>query len=125
MNLSRYRHALLPIGLVLSMATTRVGATETKSHVDDPLIADTESATCEVLKSAIVAQRKLPLDTPDKYQWFCDFAAPSDNQYLRIVALRAGRCDAASCLMGWFAVMRQSSVVLQWDVGNNRIVPLD
>jgi hypothetical protein len=54
------------MGLVLSMATTRVGATETKSHVDDPLIANTEDAACEILKSAVVAQRKLPLDTPEK-----------------------------------------------------------
>jgi hypothetical protein len=89
-----------------------------------PLVADTEQAACEVLKAAVVRQRHLPADTPSVWKWYCDFSTIEDK-YLRIVALRAGRCDAFSCLMGWFAVMRRSTVVLGWDLNQDRVVPLD
>lgn len=111
--------------LIVAWASTIVRAATPQVGIYVPLVADTEDATCEVLKKTVVSQRHLPDDTPTQYKWFCDFSV-TQNEYMRIVALRAGRCEAyASCLMGWFAVMRRSTVVLQWDVGNDRIVPLD
>lgn len=88
-----------------------------------PLIEDTEEAACGVLKRTIVRQRNLPTETPTKWEWYCEFSS-IENALVRIVALRAGHCDAASCLMGWFAVMRRSSVVLEYDVGEERIVAM-
>ena len=117
--MNRLRVLCLTLGLAL---TTRAGAGVQMSN--PPVVEDTESAACEVLKRAVVKQRHLPRDTPTKWRWFCDFSVDS-NDYVRIVALRAGRCEAYSCLMGWFAVMRRSSVVLGYDVGEDRIVPLD
>jgi hypothetical protein len=89
-----------------------------------PIMEDTEAVACQILKSAVVRQHHLPADTPLKWKWYCEFST-SSNDLVRVVALRAGRCDAYSCLMGWFAVMRRSSLVLQYDVGENRIVEMD
>ena len=109
--------------LSLGLALTARAATSVQWS-NPPVIEDTESAACEVLKQAVVKQRHLPADAPTKWRWFCDFSDASDD-HVRIVALRAGRCDAYSCLMGWFAVMRRSSVVLGYDGAEDRIVPLD
>jgi hypothetical protein len=110
--------------LVLSLFVFAPSSAWTQSSIASPVIEDTEEAACNVLKITVVRQSRLPPDTPDSYEWYCDFSTAS-HEYLRIVALRAGHCEAASCLLGWFAVMRGSEVVLQWDVGNGRIVALD
>jgi hypothetical protein len=88
-----------------------------------PLVPDTEEATCEILKATVVKQHHLPADTPQNWNWYCDFST-EEYPYLRLVALRAKECDAFSCLMGWFAVMRRSTVVLEWDLAEDRLVPL-
>jgi len=95
-----------------------------KLGMNSRVVVDSEDAACEVLKAAVVRQQHLSADTPKKWQWFCDFTV-TKNDYLRIIGLRAGRCNAASCLIGWYAVMRRSTVVLEYDVAEDRVVPLD
>jgi hypothetical protein len=91
---------------------------------DSPLIEDSEAAACDVVKMTI-AELRLSTKKPDP-EWYCDFAE-EDNEYLRIVALRSHgseKAGAYSNLIGWFAVARQSQVVLEWDLGNDRLVAL-
>ncbi len=119
--------AILGATMALLACAGIAGADPAKTrhiHIEDALILDTEEASCEVLKAAVVKQWHLPADTPKKWQWYCE-ADTIKHDYMRIMALRAGKCEAYSCLLGWFAVMRQSTVVLQFDVGNLRVVPLD
>ena len=91
-------------------------------------IPDTEDAACQVLKAHVAHISDMVSPHPD---WYCDFSN-IENEYLRIVALRGVRRDVPpeergmySNLMGWYAVMRRSNAVLLWDVGEDRIVPLD
>jgi hypothetical protein len=93
---------------------------------ETPLIDDTPEAACDVLKQRI-AELSLPDGKPDRY-WFCDFTTIEDP-YVRIVALRSSqpRTDGAtiySNLIGWFAVARRSTLVLEWDVGEERLIPI-
>jgi len=118
------RHCiLLVVALVLASPLASLAADATAANSHEPLVADTENAACDVLKRVVATQRDLPQNT-NQHDWYCDFSN-TQNAYLRIVGLHARKCDAASCLLGWFAVMRRSSVVLRWDLANDRIVPLD
>jgi hypothetical protein len=63
----------------------------------------------------------------DRY-WFCDFTTIK-NEYVRIIGLRssAPRTDGAtiySNLLGWYGVARRSHVVVQWDVNEDRLIPI-
>lgn len=92
----------------------------------EPVVEDSESAACDVLKSRIA---ELYMDTKkvDPY-WFCE-GTVTENEYIRILALRSNfpRMEEGaiySNLLGWFAVARRSSLVLEWDVGEDRLVPM-
>ena len=122
MNVTQLLRKLLLITLCLSVTEVCDAGETFKNSWDAPLIADTEDAACNVLKEAVAKQLHLSANTPLERHWFCDFAR--DNQYFRIVALRVGDCDAPSCLLGWYAVMRRSPAVLEWDVAEERLVPL-
>jgi hypothetical protein len=123
MNHRRYG-ATSVTGCLALWGSSVVIAGQPRLGIDNPRVPDTDEAACTILKKVVVKQRHLPPNTPTEYQWYCDVTT-TKNEYMRIIGLRAGKCDAASCLMGWFAVMRRSAVVLQYDVGNDRVVPLD
>ena len=90
---------------------------------DSPIIEDTPKAACIVLKRAVATLYGLPESGPPELGWFCDVTSEK-NDYVYIIALRSNRPPPYSNLMGWFAVMRRSDVVLGFDVAESRIVPL-
>ena len=89
-----------------------------------PLVEDTPDAACEILK-ARVAELLIANARPD-HTWYCEKGA--EQKYLYILALRTSRApdadEAATNLIGWYAVARRSNVVLQWDVATDRLVAL-
>ncbi len=90
-----------------------------------PLVKDTPEAACDVLKKHMAAVMALPDNEPDKH-WFCDFSS-EHNEYLYIIGLRydPGEAGGSVPLVGWFAVARRSTLVIQYDVAEQRLVPID
>jgi hypothetical protein len=88
-----------------------------------PLVDDTHDAACGVLKKHIIALRKLD-EQLVMSKWFCDFSIPEDT-HMYVVALHSDRPAPYSSLIGWYAVMRRSDVVLGYDVAEDRVVSLE
>ena len=102
------------------------GVQQSQLFSSDAIVEDSEKAACEVLKTRS-AELYMETKKPDRY-WFCDFTTQKSN-YVRVVGLRssAPRNDGAtvySNLLGWFAVARRSHVVMQWDLNEDRLIPI-
>jgi hypothetical protein len=109
--------------LVLSL----IASSALASAEEFAVIEDTPEAACEVLKQAIAGSHRLP--KPDKY-WYCDNAEAT--KYVYTMALRSSepRTDLPegavySNLMGWYAVARRSPLALEWDINEDRLLPLE
>jgi hypothetical protein len=89
-----------------------------------PLVEDTPEAACEVLQHRMAVVMALPHNEPDKH-WFCDFTT-EHNDYLYIIGLRSEPSGPGGSvpLIGWFAVARRSTLVVQVDVAEGRLVPI-
>ncbi len=89
-----------------------------------PLIEDTPEAACEVLQHRMAVVMALPHNEPDKH-WFCDFTT-EHNDYLYIIGLRSEPSGPGGSvpLIGWFAVARRSTLVVQVDFAEGRLVPI-
>jgi hypothetical protein len=81
-------------------------------------------AACRVLQKAVSDRENLPDTGPPGVGWFCDFA-PSKDPALYVIALRSGRPQPYSNLMGWYAVTRATGIISRWDVTKQRAFPLD
>lgn len=99
-------------------------ASSALANSDVPLIDDTPAAACEVLKRHMAVVMDLPHHQPDQH-WFCDHST-EQNEYLYIIGLRYNPSGPSPTvpLIGWFAVARKSSVVLQLDVAEGRLTPI-
>ncbi len=89
-----------------------------------PLVEDTPQAACDVLQHRMAVVMALPHNEPDK-RWFCDFTN-IENQYLYIIGLRYAPSEPAGSvpLIGWFAVARRSTLVVQLDIAEDRLIPI-
>ena len=123
----RRSSSLMIIGILLAGYLPLQAVQQIPLLSSDAIVEDSEKAACEVLKTRF-AELYMENKKPDRY-WFCDFTTQKSN-YVRIIGLRssAPRNDGAtiySNLMGWFAVARRSHVVLQWDLNEDRLIPID
>lgn len=96
---------------------------------DIPVVDDTPDAACEVLMDHMAIVECLPEGRPFA-RWFCDFSETKD-EYFYVIALRTAPTDedlakgfGHSSLVGWFGVARRSTLVVQWDVAWDRMIPL-
>ena len=89
-------------------------------------------AACEVLKVNMAKVEGLPGGKPFP-RWFCDGPSAPDNQLVYIFGLRtapdprdlaAGDKLGYSQLVGWFAVARKSSLVFEYDINEQRLIPI-
>ena len=89
-----------------------------------PFVEDTPEAACDVLQHRMAVVMALPHNEPDKH-WFCDFTA-EHNDYLYIIGLRSEPSGpgGSAPLIGWFAVARRSTLVVQVDVAEGRLIPI-
>lgn len=104
-----------------------LGTSLSVSAQETPIIEDTPAAACEILKNHMAKIMQLPGAKPHR-RWFCDFTS-TENEFLYIIGLRSdpsieGHASATVPLIGWFAVARRSTVVLQFDIVENRVVPI-
>ena len=111
-------HFLLTIFLAV-LASTAIAE-------EAPLVDDTPEAACKVLQEKI-ATLSLPSGKPDKL-WFCDHSTIK-NEYFYFMALRSMQVrgvpdEIHSNLIGWFGVARRSNIVLEWDIGEDRLVKI-
>ena len=90
-----------------------------------PLVEDSFQAACETLKTELakVNQR----DTPDRY-WFCEEANGQDR-FIVTMALRSSEPNPdgtfpPSNLIGWYAVARRSPIAFEFDINEDRLLPL-
>ena len=91
---------------------------------EPPLVDDTPETACSVLKRHMAALMHVS-PAAVSTDWWCDVSNVRDN-YLYIIQLRSKPREALGTapLIGTFAVARRSSVVLQYDVANDRLVPI-
>jgi hypothetical protein len=114
----------LPSVLLASVcATALVHAQDART----PIVEDSEDAACLILKNHMAKLIGLPRGKPYS-GWYCDGSTLSDNHFF-IMALRAKDPtrppgEIYSGLVGWFAVARRSNVVLEYDVAEDRVVPI-
>ena len=89
-----------------------------------PLVEDTPQAACEVLQHRMAVVMALRHNEPDKH-WFCDFTT-IDNPYLYIIGLRYAPSEPGGSvpLIGWFAVARRSTLVVEVDIAEDRLIPI-
>src|ERR1700675_3136414 len=92
-----------------------------------PMVEDSEDAACLILKNHMAKVIGLPGGKPYS-EWYCDGSTLSDNHFF-IIALRAKDPsrppgEIYSGLVGWFSVARRSNVLLEYDVTEDRVVPI-
>lgn len=91
---------------------------------ENPLVQDSPEAACDTLRNRVALIQGLPTDNLDA-RWYCETSNIS-NDYLYIIALHA--IDhlnyVHSNLVGWFAVARRSTLVMEYDVAQDRLVPI-
>jgi hypothetical protein len=114
-----FRHSGLAF---LLMATSALASAQ-----DPPLIDDTPDAACGVLKSHMAKLMRLPGGKVPR-SWFCDTTSTT-NDLFYIMGLRSdpsvdGKASPTVPLIGWFAVARRSTVVLGYDINEDRVVPI-
>jgi len=121
----RHKFSLLLVQVLLVVGVSLWAGQQSQIFVREALVKDSEEAACSVLKTRF-AELYMGGRT-DRY-WFCDFTTIK-NDYVRIIGLRsrAPRTDGAtiySNLLGWYGVARRSHVVVQWDVNEDRLIPI-
>lgn len=99
--------------------------TPVAAHADQPLIDDSQAAACALIKKA--AMDHLHTTEKDPNQLYCEFTS-EENAYLFIAALRHRNPTSKnyfhSNLIGWYAAMRRSDVVLEYDMAELRLTYL-
>jgi hypothetical protein len=115
---SQLRSWVVAVALPLALSSARAAADDT------PLVEDTPEAACNVLKQRMAELMALPHNRPNP-RWFCD-ASTEKNEYLYIIGLRydAPEPSKTAPLIGWFAVARRSTLVVEYDVAELRLVPI-
>lgn len=103
------------------LATAALTACALQGIAREPL--DTGTA-CRALQKAIAERENLPEAGPPGVGWFCDFV-PSKDPGLYVIALRFGRPQPYSNLLGWYAVARATGTISRWDAARQRAFPLD
>src|SRR5205807_940060 len=91
-----------------------------------PLIDDTPEAACEVLKQHMAKVVGLPGGKPFP-RWFCDGPLVPGNRLVYIFGLRTAPEATElphSPLVGWFAVARKTSLVFEYDIDEERLIPI-
>jgi hypothetical protein len=77
-------------------------------------------AACHLLQKAIARRDNLPESGPPDVGWFCDIA-PSKDPAVYVIALRTSKPRPQGNLIGWYAVVRSSGDVHEWNVSTQRI----
>jgi hypothetical protein len=77
-------------------------------------------AACHVLQKAIARRDNLPESGPPDMGWFCDIT-PSKDPTVYVIALRTGKTRPQGNLIGWYAVVRASGAIHEWDVHAGRV----
>jgi hypothetical protein len=90
-----------------------------------PVIEDTFQAACETLKSELAKVNHQPRPDSD---WFCEEADKPDR-FIITMALRSSRPNedgsfSPSNLLGWYAVARKSPLAFEYDINEDRLLPL-
>ena len=108
------RHLVAATLIVSLAAVSSIGAEPSKQA---------QSAACQALQRKIAALDSLPVTGPPGLGWFCDFSTLSTAEYY-VVALRSNRAAPYSDLMGWYAVMRRDLAIFEYDINEEKLLPL-
>jgi hypothetical protein len=74
----------------------------------------------------MAAVEGIPGGNPPK-EWFCDFTVTESPEFF-IMALRYDdperRNEIYSNLVGWFAVSKTTTAVMEWDINEDKAIPI-
>lgn len=94
---------------------------------DEEMVDYTKVQACEILKRHMATIEQLPGRRPLP-EWYCDFWDSYSDKYFYVVALWTGPIARLGIdhpqSAGHFAVAKRSDIVLEFDLLNERLVPI-
>src|ERR1700733_2047986 len=111
------------MALILTLVSFPLLADDADTHMAD----FTKTKACDILKHHMAQIESLPNGRPLP-EWYCDFWDGYSDRYFYVVALWTGPMPGLGIdhpqSAGHFAVSKRSDLVLEFDLVQERLVPI-